>query len=144
MLGSVEAGLLLGQLIYWHGLGKDKVWMYKTIPEMESETGLSRTKQQSAIQRCVRLGVLEVKRKSIPAKRHFRVDMGRLEILLPSLPKYGKLESQNHANYPNGIHSTITDSTQKITQNNTPKDLEAFKKQLAAKKTFDYMREYRS
>lgn len=87
-LGSVKAGLLLNQLLFWHGKGRDPEWTYKTIKEMEKETGLSRAEQATAIRICKRYEILEVKRKGIPAKRHFRININKIvELMRKSIYK---------------------------------------------------------
>ncbi len=87
-LGSVTAGLLLSQLLYWHGKGNDPEWFYKTIEELKEETELSRAEQDTAIKRCKELGLIKVKIKGIPAKRHFTLNIEKIiEILESSLQK---------------------------------------------------------
>jgi len=73
MLGSVKAGVLMSQLLYWWEKGSNPEWVYKTVDEMYSETGLTKKEQATAIRKCVEKGVLGVKLKGIPAKRHFKI-----------------------------------------------------------------------
>lgn len=81
-IGSVKAGLLLSQLLYWWGKGQNPEWIYKTIDEIEEETALSRYEQDGAIQKIKNLKLVEVKRKGIPAKRHFRLNLGNISKLV--------------------------------------------------------------
>ncbi|MFS1538035.1 MAG: hypothetical protein ACL7BU_04375 [Candidatus Phlomobacter fragariae] len=70
---GITGALLLSQLIYWHNRTK-KAWFYKTRTEIEDETGLTRTEQETARKRLVKIGVLEEKLMSTPAKMHFRIN----------------------------------------------------------------------
>ncbi|OGM18803.1 hypothetical protein A2686_02070 [Candidatus Woesebacteria bacterium RIFCSPHIGHO2_01_FULL_38_10] len=81
-IGSVKAGLLLSQLLYWWGKGQNPEWIYKTIDEIEEETALSRYEQDGAIQKIKNLKLVEVKRKGIPAKRHFKLNLGNISKLV--------------------------------------------------------------
>lgn len=73
--GSINAAILLNQLLYWHRKGYDPEWIYKTANEMKKETGLTRSQQDLAIKSCKKLNLIEVKLKGIPAKRHFKLNL---------------------------------------------------------------------
>ncbi|MEI9966405.1 MAG: hypothetical protein WDN67_01970 [Candidatus Moraniibacteriota bacterium] len=79
--GKATHALFMSQLLYWHGKGRDKEWFYKTQKDFEEETGLNRSEQDRAIEFWKGLGVLKVKRKGIPQKRHFQVDVRKLTAL---------------------------------------------------------------
>ncbi|OGN09854.1 MAG: hypothetical protein A3J46_04705 [Candidatus Yanofskybacteria bacterium RIFCSPHIGHO2_02_FULL_41_11] len=81
-LGSAKAGIFVGQLLYWYGKGRKGEWIYKTIKEMQEETYLSRREQEGAIKIAKEKGVLEVRLLGIPAKRHFRIDINKLVMLI--------------------------------------------------------------
>jgi hypothetical protein len=83
-LGSVKAGLLLSQLLFWCGKGRNPDWVYKTIEEIKKETALSRSEQDNAIIICKKYNLIEVKRKGIPAKRHFKINNEKIIKLLES------------------------------------------------------------
>ena len=120
VLGSPGQGILISQLLFWHGKGHDKDgWIFKTISEMWQETGLTRTQQATAIRKCIDMQILEVKLKGIPAKRHFRLDLDKLLDLLPSLKKTCKLSYPNPPRNTNQSQQTITKSTQETTTKNT-------------------------
>ena len=74
--------MLLSQLLYWWGKGQNPEWIYKTIDEIEEETALSRYEQDGAIQKIKNLKLVEVKRKGIPAKRHFKLNLGNISKLV--------------------------------------------------------------
>jgi len=77
-LGSIKASILLNQLLFWCGKGRDPEWLYKTVKELEEETTLTPKEQIGAIKVCVKLGFIEIKRKGIPPKRYFRIDMDKI------------------------------------------------------------------
>ena len=98
--GSVNAGLFLAQLFYWHDRGSDPDgWIYKTQAEWEEETGLSRWEQETARRRLRERGLVEEKLAGLPARLHYRLDVERLIALLsarvtrtPSPPAGGEGE----------------------------------------------------
>lgn len=120
VFGSVNVGILLSQLLYWHELGSDKTgWVYKTIEEMRAETGLSRYQQETAIKICLNAGVIDYKLKGIPAKRHFKVLVQELENQLPGLKKSANVHFLNPPTQFARNQQTITKSTQDTTTQNT-------------------------
>lgn len=90
---SATAGLFMSQMLYWHQKGRNKEWVYKTIKEFHQETCLTRSEQDRAIKKWEAMEILEVKRKGIPQRRYFRVDIGKLEILLKADHRKRKIES---------------------------------------------------
>jgi hypothetical protein len=121
VFGSVTTGVFLSQLLYWQGKGSNKEgWIYKTIPDLQRETGLTRSNQETAIKQCVELGFLETKLTGrVPRTRHFRLDLKKLEDLLPSLLKPHRLALEIATDQSAGNHHTITESTHKIIANST-------------------------
>jgi hypothetical protein len=82
VLGSAKAGLFLSQLLYWWNKGEDPNWIYKTVKEFQEETTLSKKEQLGAQKICIKKGVIEVRVKGIPAKRHFKIDIDKITELL--------------------------------------------------------------
>ena len=75
---SPDAALFMCQLLYWWGVGHRPGFIYKTVKDFESETCLSRTKQERAIRIWKQLGVLRVEYHNIPRRRYFQIDVDRL------------------------------------------------------------------
>lgn len=77
---SLESTILISKLIEWYGKQSDKKnnLIYKTINEMQMETGLSRYKQDKAINTLRYCQLITVVNKGIPRKRHFLVDFNAL------------------------------------------------------------------
>lgn len=117
-LFGLQAGLLLGQLLFWHGKGKRKDgFIFKTAEEFRAELGMSRANQETAIRTLVGLGVLEYKLAQVPATRHFKLNLAKLHELLPRLKETNNLHYPNPSSYYVENDETIT----KITRENTTK-----------------------
>lgn len=122
LVGSIKGAIVLNQLLYWSDKGSlPNGWIFKTIDELQQETGLTRAEQQVGIRKCKELGVLKVKLRGIPAKRHFKLDIEYLMALIAveteNLPQYGNFDAQQFALYK----QRITDNTQRETHNSTQK-----------------------
>ncbi len=116
---SLQAGILLSQLLYWHGLGsRNDGYIYKTADELRSELGMSRSNQETAIKQLVEYGIIHVKLAQIPARRHFKVNLEKLHELLPSLKETNNLHYPNPPNY----YVANGESTTKTTRENTTKN----------------------
>ena len=115
---SIQAGILLSQLLYWQGKGKRvDGFIYKTADDIRSELGMTRSNQETAIKQLLSLGVIDYKLSQVPARRHFKVNIEKLHEVLPSLKKTSKLNYPNPPNYYVENGETIT----KITRKNTKK-----------------------
>jgi hypothetical protein len=92
--GSVASALLLSQAIYWQNVKKrtdpsGDGWWFKTQVDWNEEIGMSRAELETARAACVKSGVLQHERKSVPAKSYYRVNEEALSIAL-SNPDCGK------------------------------------------------------
>lgn len=87
LCGSHKAAAMLSVALVWtrnwlrHHPERDG-WFWKTRTEWQHETGLSRREQASARRALVAAGLLVEKRRGMPARLHFRVDLDRLAIKL--------------------------------------------------------------
>lgn len=111
VLGGIEPAIIISQLLYWQGMGRDQDWVYKTVADLEAETGVSRHRQFSAIQKCKQLGVLEVEYKGVPRKRHYWVHIEKLKSLITSNPNIRRLEEQKPSKLRAEKRLAITDNT---------------------------------
>lgn len=81
--GGATEGLFLSQAYYWSQHTKDSEgWFYKTIDDWTEETALTRREQETARRSLKGLGILQEKRKGVPARLFFRVDSDRLYQLI--------------------------------------------------------------
>jgi hypothetical protein len=82
VLGGVQATLLFCQLCYWLGKQRDPDgWIRKSSIELTTETGLSRKEQETARKNLRRLGIVETRRKGLPATTEFRIVVEALDAL---------------------------------------------------------------
>lgn len=97
--GSVNAGLLLSQAMYWNDLLPPirKGWFYKTQAEWEQETCLTRREQEAARKALRAAGVLEEKLQGIPARLHFRVNLAALYAKMAVIAKMEELKKSSMA-----------------------------------------------
>jgi len=78
LLGLDEA-VLLGELAseyaYWHEQNKlDGGWFYSTVENVEKNTTLKKNRQATALKNLQKIGIIEVKRKGLPAKRYIKIN----------------------------------------------------------------------
>lgn len=121
LTGSVNAALMLSQAVYWsQRTTLPDGWFYKTQPEWEEETGLTRYEQEGARKILKGTGLLTERLSGVPATVHYRVDA---ELLQSSLGKTSKLDCGKPANKSAGKPRTITETTQETTsETSLPKD----------------------
>lgn len=86
LVDDAAAGILLSQLIYWTRRGVDVLdrdgWVHKTATEWEHETGMSWKVQRRARAKLERLGLLEERKRTMPARLEFRLKLAALGQLL--------------------------------------------------------------
>ena len=73
--GSITAGVMLSQALYWTFRTGPDGWFYKKADEWELETALSRHEQQGARRFLRDRGLIEEKLKGVPPTLHFRVHL---------------------------------------------------------------------
>lgn len=111
ILGTVNEAVLVGYLLYWHGLGARRDgFIYKTERDMRLETGLSGNKQRAAIEKSVENGFLVVENRGVPQTRHFKIDVDKLINHITKSPKTTELVQLLAAKSSNEKHQTITES----------------------------------
>jgi hypothetical protein len=82
-LNCVPAAIFLCQFLYWEGKQVDpEGWIYKTGTDIQKETGLKRSGQETARKKLIQLGLMEEERRGIPAKMYYKFDWNRFNELL--------------------------------------------------------------
>lgn len=94
--GSVNAGIVLSQLIYWFSIS-DKPKIYKTDKELLDETALSFKELRGAKEKLKKLSFLEISREGLPAKTFYKLNWVKLQ---NELKKFA--EKNTHFNQNNG------------------------------------------
>lgn len=79
MLGGINAALLFQQIAFWSNTKADSgsgygAWIWKTQADLESETTMTRYEQEGARSLLRRRGVVEEKRRGVPARLHYRIN----------------------------------------------------------------------
>jgi hypothetical protein len=133
VFGSVTAALFLSQIGYWSDKGAHHSgWIWKTEEEMTDETGLSRSEQQTARALLVWTGVLEEKRKGVPARMWFKIDWEMLDIALTEYENERRAQQeadkpqpvvenqQQDAEIPQTIHRLQSEITSVVEKPTTP------------------------
>ena len=98
LTGSVAAGLLLSQAIYWaeRAKGPDG-WFYKTQGDWYEETGLTRTEQANARVRLRNFAFWQEQKRGMPATLYYRVDFQMLAAALKDKAGEVSLDQVLHA-----------------------------------------------
>ncbi len=76
---GLEEALILGELSseydYWIKRGElDDGWFFSTVENIENNTTLNDYKQRKAIDNLIKMNIIEVKVKGLPAKRYFKIN----------------------------------------------------------------------
>lgn len=81
-LGSVNAVLMFCQFFYLSGKESSSLGIYKSVEEIETETGLSYREQVTARKQLASRGVLIETHKRLEHKIYFRIDADRLDEII--------------------------------------------------------------
>lgn len=119
--GGVTAGLLLSQLVYWAKAMKYKEF-YKTDKDFREELCMGKYELSGAKKKLKDLGIITMKRKGIPAKTYYTVDISKIIKLISqttSCMETRQLVVGKPDNYSAGNQTTITESTTENKTENT-------------------------
>lgn len=119
LTGSVTAGLLLSQIMYWYGSVKRE--FYKTDAELMQETRLTITEFKNAKRIISELPFVHIQRKGIPAKTYYDIDLINLSdcIVQTSSQVTYHQGKRLPANKRGDNLRTITENTQENNTENT-------------------------
>jgi hypothetical protein len=118
--GSVNAGLLLSQIMYWYSAVNGRTF-YKSDAEIMEETMLSVNELRHAKARLKQMSFIKITLHGVPAKTHYTIDDKLLysEINECSLVESTKLDKSKPRNYNSEINETNTENTTENTTKNT-------------------------
>lgn len=84
LTGSIKAAIMLSQLLYWTRVSTDVSerdgWLYKTIAEMEAETGLTKREQGVCKEKLYELNLIRTCRVGVGARLAFKVNLDELAL----------------------------------------------------------------
>lgn len=90
LLFGYPLALLINQLLFWDGMGRRKDgYIFKTEFELIKEIGATPAQQRLAITKGRMHGFLEVTRKGVPAKRHYKLNF---DLLVSSIIEQAELK----------------------------------------------------
>jgi hypothetical protein len=101
LIGLNEA-IVLSELISWHKFHEDRNELkedglfYMTVEKLENNTTLTKHLQSKAITNLINYGLIEMKLKDLPAKRHFKIIIEAITDLVNN-KKLKILTTDNHA-----------------------------------------------
>ena len=113
LLGLEEA-ILFGELAseyeYWRGQDKlDDGWFYSTVENVEENTTLTKYKQKKAFDNLQGMGLLEIQRKGLPAKKYIKINEEKL---------YEILSNKKSKNQTSGSQEILPLEVKKFALNN--------------------------
>lgn len=73
-LGGATSAILFSQLLYWHERVEGELGTYKTIEEIEAETGLTRREQETACKNLEKLGILTKTHKRLQHRMYYKLN----------------------------------------------------------------------
>lgn len=106
---GITGALMLSQCMYWRArTSNPDGWFYKSQQDWEEETGMNRREQERARKALKSIGVLEEKRRGVPARMYFRVNEEALEKALLGSPQALELEDalETYKSTLNGLSKT--------------------------------------
>lgn len=91
--GSLKAAIMLSQLMYWTRVSKEVAardgWIYKSIAEMEEETGLTTREQRGCKEKLYKLNLLLSQRKGVGAPLALKINLEQIAL---AICKHNKID----------------------------------------------------
>jgi len=120
--GSLTAGVLLSQVVYWSRCMKNKEF-YKTDEDFREELCLGTYELKNAKKTLQEKGLVHIKRKGVPAKTYYLLDKEELIRQITSYVETTQLDMWKPHNKTSGNHTTITETNTKTnTETNTRRE----------------------
>lgn len=95
-LNNLDAAIFVGNFMYWQGKESEKNngWIYKSMEEIESETGLKRRRQENVRKFLKEIGILQTKLTGVPARIHYWFDWNKLDEMLNNYIAQNDIDTQ--------------------------------------------------
>lgn len=122
-LRNNDAAVFLGNFMYWEGKQADKSegFIFKNSNEIFHETGLKRSRQESARKVLCKLGILEEKKEGYPPKIYYRFNWEALDKVLSDFVNTDDKDIENDEII--GSDTAPNNKEQKTSETKKPKDL---------------------
>ncbi|WP_052368739.1 hypothetical protein [Kingella negevensis] len=82
LFGGVNAAILFGQIFYWQERCDDELGVYKTIAQLEEETGLTEREQKTACDKLEKLEVLTKTNKRLQHRMYYKLNESKFNELM--------------------------------------------------------------
>jgi len=115
--GSITAGILLSQLVYWYFAVNENEF-YKTDKEFCDELAMGTKELKNAKKKLVELELIKYKRKGVPAKTYYSVNVENIIRSITSYAVSAQLEEPKGTNKKSRKGTTITENTTETTTEN--------------------------
>ena len=119
-LGGATSAILFSQLLYWHERAETQLGTYKTIEEIEAETGLTRREQETACKNLEKLGILTKTHKRLQHRMYYKLNPEAFDKAMADFETgYTAIGETAEATFPNvqnrhsGEHETAIRETAK-------------------------------
>ena len=101
-LGGATSAILFSQLLYWHERAETQLGTYKTIEEIEAETGLTRREQETACKNLEKLGILTKTHKRLQHRMYYKLNPEAFDKAMADFETvYAGIGETTEATFPN-------------------------------------------
>jgi len=108
--GNGNAAIMLSQLLFWSRQKADEDgWFYRTRKQMEKRCGLGKKAQKNAADTLSSLDLVESELRGMPAKKHYRVQLGEVITLLAGAEQdraHGSNQDRTHGGEQDRAHGS--------------------------------------
>lgn len=113
LLGSVNAAILFGQLVYWSDKTDHELGIYKTAEQIEEETGLSPKEQKTAREKLVKLKVLTETHRRLEHRLYFKINFDVYDEFVLQYSAKSDTENTENTDENSGNEQSENTETQK-------------------------------
>lgn len=124
-LGSVNAVVMFCQLFYWTGKETSEHGIYKSVEELEQETGMTYREQVTARKHLASCGVLIETHKRLEHRIYYRIDLDVLNELLESANCGKRISADNESALPEVTKAHVVNKTEITSKTTAEKEAAA-------------------
>lgn len=136
-LGSVNAVLFFSQIFYWHDKAASELGVYKTVEEIEAETGMTYREQATARKQLVERGVLVETNKRLEHRVYYRIDLDRLNEMLESANCGKRISGEPDSAVRGAAKAQVVNKTKTTTETTSKSTADASAKRDVVDEKFD-------
>ncbi|MGZ7175997.1 hypothetical protein ACXKTX_20470 [Burkholderia gladioli] len=136
-LGSVNAVLFFSQIFYWQDKAASELGVYKTVEEIEEETGMTYREQVTARKQLVERGVLVETNKRLEHRVYYRIDLDRLNEMLESAKCGKRISGEADSAVRGAAKAQVVNKTETTTETTSKSTADASAKRDVVDAKFD-------